>query len=108
MRTLAVVFYAPGRNLAAGVKQIPEPAHIQTFIPQPAMEAFHVRILCRLARLDVNRVNASLDAPGQVVSRAELRPIVAPNRHRYTACLDDLCQSARDATARQGGGPFQR
>ena len=47
-------------------------------------------ILRRLAGLNVNGVNASLDAPSQIVSRADLGPIITSNRQRRSAHSDDL------------------
>lgn len=48
-------------NFPPCVEQIPEPAHVQTLIPQPAVEVLHVRVLRGRTRLDVNGVDALLD-----------------------------------------------
>jgi len=88
----ASVFCTPDRDLAPSVEQVPEPAHVQAFIPKPAKKAFHVRVLGRFAGLKVNGVNASLDAPSQIVPRADLRSVIAANRNRRAPPLDDLYQ----------------
>jgi hypothetical protein len=67
MRPLTVVFDAPGTDLPPGVEQIPEPTYVETFIAQSAMEAFYVRVLRGLARLNMNSIDSLLDAPGEVM-----------------------------------------
>jgi len=67
MRPLAVVFDAPGTDLPAGVEQIPEPTYVEAFIAQSSMEAFHVRVLRGLARLNMNSIDSLLDAPSEVM-----------------------------------------
>jgi hypothetical protein len=52
------------------------------------MEAFHVRILRRLAGLNMSDLDALLVAPGQEMSTGKLRPVVAANRSR-TGCPTD-------------------
>jgi hypothetical protein len=53
-----------------GVEQVPGPAHVQALIAQPPVEAFHMSILRRLPWLNVDRVDAPLDTPGQEVTGA--------------------------------------
>jgi hypothetical protein len=67
MRPLAVVFDAPGSDLPPGVEQIPEPTYVEAFIAQSAMEAFYVRVLRGLARLNMNIIDSFLDAPDEVM-----------------------------------------
>jgi hypothetical protein len=78
MRALCVVIRTPFRDLSARVEQIPEPAHVQALIAEPAIEAFDVGILHGLAGLNVHRVDLSFDAPGQEVPRGKFRAVVAP------------------------------
>jgi len=85
MWTRAVVFDAPGGDLPACVEQMPEPTYIQTLIPQPAVETFHVRILGGLAWLDMNGIDPPLDVPSQEMLRTHFRTIVASNRYRRTS-----------------------
>ena len=82
MRPLRVVVASPIFDFASRVEQMPEPAHIQAFVAEPAMETFHVRILRQLAGLDVYQVNLVFDTPGQKVPRGQFRSVVAPNRLR--------------------------
>src|ERR1700722_9121927 len=76
MRPLTVVLDAPGRDLPPRVEQVPEPTHVQTLVAQPAVKTFHVRVLRGLARLDVNGVDPPFDAPGEVMARGHLRPLL--------------------------------
>jgi hypothetical protein len=71
-----IVFRAPGRDLSPRVEEIPEPAHVQTLVSQSPVKALHVCILRGLAGLNVNGVDTLLDAPGQVMPRTHLRPVV--------------------------------
>ena len=73
---MRVVVGAPRCDLVSSIEQIPKPAHVQALIAKPAMKAFDVSILRRLARLNVNRVDLPLDAPRQKMPRKEFRAIV--------------------------------
>src|ERR1035437_9519802 len=107
MRPLAVLD-APGGNLPPRVEQVPEPAHVQIFVPQPAVKALHVRVLRGLAWLDVNGVNVPLDAPGQEMTRSHLGPVVASNLNWRSTRLDDPSQCSRHAAAGHGSVHLQR
>ena len=65
MRPLAVIFVLPLCDLIPGIGQVSEPSSIQTFISQSSIEAFHVTILGRLARLDVNELDFAFFTPAQ-------------------------------------------
>jgi len=65
MRPVRVVVAAPGFDLTPRVEQIAEPAHVEAFLAQAAVETFHVRVLDGLARPDVDQLDASFQAPGQ-------------------------------------------
>jgi hypothetical protein len=65
VRTLLVVILPPGFDLPSCVPQTGEPVRIQAFVAQAAVEAIHVGILHRLARL--NKLQA--DAPVLVVQQ---------------------------------------
>ena len=108
MWPLRVIFRAPGRDLGSRIEQIPEPAHVQTLISKPAIEAFDVRVLRRLAWLDVNRIDPLLDAPRQEVPRADLGPIITSDRHGRATPVDNLLKRARHAAARHGRIHVQR
>jgi len=77
MRPVRVVVPAPGLDLAPRVEQIAEPAHVEAFLSQAAVETFHMRILDGLARPDVDQIDSSFQAPGQIRPAGELRAIVA-------------------------------
>ncbi len=81
MRTLLVVILSPGFDLALCMAETCEPVRIQTFIPQPAVEAFYVGVLYRLAWLDELQPHTAFFAPCRQCPTAELRPI-APREPR--------------------------
>lgn len=47
-----VVVFSPGFNDLASFFEACKPVLIETFIPELAVERFHIGILCRLAGLD--------------------------------------------------------
>ena len=71
-----VVFVPPVGDLPARIPQVPEPTGIETFIAKASVKALDVAVLRGLARLDVDRGNASFDAPSQIVPTADLRPVI--------------------------------
>ena len=77
VRPLLVVFYPPRGDLLPRVPQVFKPIHVQAFIPQLAVETFHVPVLLRLSRLDVHQRDLLLDAPRQKMPAGELRSVVA-------------------------------
>jgi hypothetical protein len=83
-------------------------SHVQALIAKPAMEALYVRVLRRLAWLNVNRIDLPFEAPRQEVSGADLRAIITSYGHRRAATIDDLGQSSRHATTGQESIHFQR
>ena len=52
MWTLLIVILPPSFDLSSCITQTGEPVRVQTFIPQPAVEAFYVRVLYGLSRLN--------------------------------------------------------
>jgi hypothetical protein len=71
VRTLAVVQIAPTRDHRAGVLERDEVVFVEAFVAQPAVEAFDVGVLDRLARCDMVRANAMFLRPD--ASRSLLR-----------------------------------
>ena len=65
VRPAFVVVASPVSDDPSGFKQILEPAHTQTFLAQFPVEALHVTVLRRLARLRVNQVDLPLQIPCQ-------------------------------------------
>src|ERR1700733_5387203 len=99
MWTLFVVLRFPITYLPACVKEVGEPAHSQALFAQPTMEALHVRVLRRLAGLDVPQVDLPLTCPGQKVTTGQLRPVVTANGLRKSAHGDDFVQDSRHPPA---------
>ena len=65
---------------------------IQPFVPDGSVEAFDVGILLRLARLDKERVDATLHRPGAKLMADDFWPIVSANDSWRSSPLDDLVQ----------------
>ena len=102
MWTPRVVVLAPSRDLVPSIVQIPKPAHIQTLVPKSTMEALHVRVLRRLARLDVPHIDLPPQCPREEMTTRQLRAVVTANRQWASASGDDLIQPRlRPASAQQ-------
>src|SRR5208283_1217519 len=76
VRTFAVVLAPPACQRASYVVEGAEPAHVETLVAQPAVEALHVAVLHRAARLDVDQTDLPVLGPGQHPPRGELRAVV--------------------------------
>jgi hypothetical protein len=63
--TFLVVILPPSFDLSPRITQTGEPVRVQTFIPQPAIEAFCVGVLYRLAWLDELQPHPVFFAPGR-------------------------------------------
>jgi len=100
MRALPVVFISPAGDLASPIPEIPEPTRIETFVPKAPMKALDMPVLCGLAGLNVNRADAALNAPRQVMPAAYLRPVIGTNEFRCAALADGALQHPRQALAR--------
>src|SRR5271170_4623011 len=98
VRPEAVVVLAPRRNLPARVKQITEPADVQTLLAQPAIKALDVRVLDRFAWPDVHQFDPLLDRPSQKRPAGELRAVVAAQTLRRAALGNDSLQHPNGST----------
>ena len=81
---------APDGDLPSGVKQVLKPTDPQTLFAQSSMEALDVCVLRGLAGLDVDQLNLFLNTPGKEMTAGQLGAVVAANRPRFSAVLDDL------------------
>lgn len=82
-----VVLLSPIGDLDASIERVPEPAHSQTPFPEPSVKALHVRVLGRLAGLDVAQLDVPLRTPGQDVPTGQFGAVVAVNPQRLaTPC----------------------
>ena len=99
MWTLLVVLRLPTRDLPACVEQVGEPAHPQALLAQPPVEALDMRVLRRLARLDVAQFDLPLQRPGEEMTTRELGAVVAANRVWSPTPGDDLIQHPGHAPA---------
>src|SRR5258705_915327 len=97
MRTLLVVIFAPVFDLLPRVSQARKPVGIQTFIAQPAVEAFHVRVLHRLSWLNELQPHSTFFAPRSQRSATKFRSIVEDDRFRKSTLLRHSIQHAAHA-----------
>lgn len=58
MRAEAIVVEAPRLDGVPGLCQTEKPVFVEALVPEPAVEALHIGILVRLARLDEVQLNA--------------------------------------------------
>jgi hypothetical protein len=65
MRALSVVLPLPGRKPPAHVEQIAEATGVHALVAQFFVEAFHLAVLHRAARLNVQEIDLPLDTPTQ-------------------------------------------
>jgi hypothetical protein len=62
---LAVIFLTPAFESTPNIVECSEPAGIQAFVSQPAVEALDIAVLHRAAGLDVNQADLPILCPGQ-------------------------------------------
>src|SRR5215469_8300390 len=90
-----IIVSLPRRQYGASLAQRSEQRLVQTFIAQPANEAFRERVLLWLARCDVVPPDLALLAPAQDCHAGQLRTIVADTQQRTrTAPRDQQRQLA--------------
>src|SRR5207249_9624875 len=92
MRSLLSVILPPGFDLASRVVETGEPVSVQAFIPQPTIEAFHVGILHRLARLNELQAHSPFFAPRSQRPTTKFRSVVQDDSFRPSSCADDPVQ----------------
>lgn len=76
MIAFLVVFQHPGPADLPDLVQVPEQPGIQHFLPVAAVEALNIRILVRLAWLDVIQQDAVVSAPVRKRFTQELRAVI--------------------------------
>ena len=96
VRSDFVVVTSPACDFASGIGQTREPVLVETFIPEAAIEAFNVGVLCRTARFNQNVFDLVCLRPGQKGSGRELWPIVGSDGPRVAAKLRCLVKQACD------------
>lgn len=80
-----VVVLPPSFDLPPSIAETGQPVRVQTFVAQPAVEAFDVGILRGLAWLDELQLYPALFAPSGKRTSAKLRSVVHHNRLRQSA-----------------------
>ena len=101
MWTLLVVIEPLAFDLPSSITQAREPVGIQAFIPQPAVEAFHIRVLDRLTWLNELQPDAAFFAPGGQRTTAKLRAVIQDDRFRQASLLADPLEHATYAQPAQ-------
>ena len=94
MEPLTVIFVSPESNLLFRICQCTEPTGVQTFIAEPAIEAFHMTVLHRLSWLYMNQVDLLLLAPAQDVAAGQFRAIVASDNFGGSSLLNNAVERA--------------
>jgi hypothetical protein len=103
VRPDGVVVAPPALDQLAGVREAEEPLLVEALVPQPAVEALHVRVLHRLAGADELEADAAALRPGQEGAARELRAVVAHDPRGQRPPPGEAVQRLGDATARQRG-----
>jgi len=89
VRTELVVVPSPALYFVPGILQRHKPVHIQTFVPETAVERFDMRVVRRcpwtgIIQLDLVEVRPGVQRPGN-----ELRPVIDLDSLRQPAgCLE--------------------
>src|SRR5215213_7035953 len=91
----------PSLNDAPGLSQAGEPARVEAFLAEAAVEALDRAVLHRLARVDEEQLHAVLVSPAIEVAAAKFRPVVDRQHVRVAAFGADLVEHANDPGARQ-------
>lgn len=89
MRTVAVVIPSPGFDPLRRIRQVPEPARVQTLISELPIEALHEGVLDRLAGLDEVELDATLVSPLIERTTREFRAVIRQPSEQ--AGLQDRC-----------------
>jgi hypothetical protein len=101
VRSHLIIVALPSSQHGTRLAQRGEQRLVQTFIAQPADEAFRKRVLLRLARRNVVPANPALLAPGQDRNAGQLRAVVADaEQWTCTASRDECRQLAGDTCTR--------
>src|SRR5579871_5049516 len=74
---------------------------ISAFVPEPAVEAFHMAVLHWLAWLNVQQRDLLLFAPNQKMPARELWSVIAANRLWLAALIDHPIERARHSMTGQ-------
>ena len=91
--TLLIVILPPSFDLSSCITHTGEPVRVQTFIPQPAVEAFYVRVLYGLSRLNKLQSHSAVFAPGRGPT-AKPRPVVQNDGFRQSPLARNPIQHA--------------
>ena len=95
VRVDSIVLFAPVLDDNTGLCQREEPLLIQALITQAVMEAFHMTILPRTSRFDVERFDFILTEILSGNPGDKLRAIVGTNVTRYSAFRDCTFKSSQ-------------
>jgi len=94
MWPLVVVLGLPCVNAAPCFTQVAKPAGVEALVPEAPVETFHMAVLHGFARLNVNRSDAPVPAPGQIMPAGDFRAVVRPQKLRSATLFDDVAAPA--------------
>jgi hypothetical protein len=89
VRSALAVVAAPTSDFLAGLVQRLEPLLVQALVAELAVEALHVGVLGRFARVVDQVLDTSGTGPGHEGPARELRPLICPDDSRAAAKLSD-------------------
>jgi hypothetical protein len=93
----------PSLNDAPGLSQAGEPARVEAFLAEAAVEALDRAVLNRLARVDEEQPHAVLVSPAIEVAAAKFRPVVDRQHVRVAAFGADFVEPGTRACRRPSG-----
>lgn len=105
VRPFAVILPTPACQCNPHIVQRAEPVRVQALVAPPPVEALHVSVLHRSARLDMHQRDLPHLGPAQHPSRTELGPVVRAQTLGAAVLRDHLIQLSNSAGTR---GPARR
>ncbi len=88
--------------------RLPEPAYVQEFIPQFAIQTFQSPVLRGPPRPDVHKFDPVCHTPRQKMPTGQFRPVIAANALRRASPGDHALQNSGQTAARERYPHLQR
>src|SRR5918993_685887 len=98
---MLVVVDAPSLDDTTGLSEAGEPARVEAFLAEAAVEALDRGVLHRLAGIDEEQLHAVLMGPAVEITTAEFGPVVHDQHVRVAAVAGDVLEQADHPVSRQ-------